>query len=73
MDNGEQGITIDVQSCIVLSNAISNENGYSWIYLYYLEDSNIHDCIEYDNRDARIHLIGIENSNLTNVIVKNNT
>jgi len=71
-DNGSTGIAIGGQKGGILSNSFASGNGTSGIYLYDIEDFNIHDCSATLNGDEGIWIERADNVNFTNVIVKNN-
>ena len=71
--NGQNGIEIDYQKGIVLSNSKATGNARRGLQLEGLEDSNIHNCFVALNGWQGINLIAdSDNVNFTNVIAKNN-
>ena len=76
-DNGVNGIAIVYQSNIELSNSSSTGNMGSGLYLTYIEDSTIDNCLFTLNgvgneQNGILLSAGVKNVNFTNVIVKNN-
>ena len=70
-DNGGKGIAIGLQKAAVLSNSSSSGNVHG-IYLYDMEDFDVHDCFFTLNENNGLRVARAENINFTNVIVKNN-
>jgi copper(I)-binding protein len=71
-DNGQHGIRITGQKNCVLSNSLASGNGAVGIWMYNIEDSNIHDCVALLNTDSGIEVSTSNNINLTNIVSKNN-
>ena len=72
-DNGRHGIAISGEIGMVLSNSSASGNGVNGIYLRYLEDSTINDClVTLNTSDGILLSVDVKNVNFTNVIVKNN-
>jgi len=71
-DNGRFGIDIDNQRGGVLSNSFTSGNEEHGIWLYNVEDLNIHDCyIDLSGKEG-LDIKLSKNVTFTNVIVKNN-
>jgi len=76
--NGEWGILFDEMSNCVVSNSFASENGTNeygekyGIYIYGVENFNIHDCFVTLNALEGIYIKDSKNVNFTNVIIKNN-
>jgi hypothetical protein len=71
-DNGRFGIDIDNQRGGVLSNSFTTGNEEHGIWLYNVEDFNIHDCyIDLSGKEG-LYIELLKNVTFTNVIVKNN-
>ncbi|GAI85030.1 unnamed protein product, partial [marine sediment metagenome] len=71
-DNGSHGIVIGYQRSGVLSNSFASGNGAIGIWVYDVEDFNVHDCSTTLNDEEGLHILNLDNINFTNVIAKNN-
>ena len=71
-DNGNNGIYIGSQKGGVLSNSFASGNGREGIWMYDVEDFNVHDCSTTLNGEEGLRIQNSDNINLTNVIIKNN-
>jgi hypothetical protein len=70
--NGHFGIMIGLQKGGVLSNSFASGNGEHGIWIYDVEDLNVHDCSITLNGEEGIHIELSKNVNFINVIIKNN-
>jgi hypothetical protein len=71
-DNGHFGIMIGLQRGGVLSNSFASGNEEHGIWLYDVEDFNIHDCFITLSGKEGLDIELSKNVNFTNVIIKNN-
>jgi thiol-disulfide isomerase/thioredoxin len=71
-DNVCDGISISNQRNLTISNSSAYGNGFDGIFLYKVDNSDVHDCSVILNHHNGIDAEESNNINITNIISKNN-